>query len=255
MRKRLLTGIIMVISLFTFGFFQSHVFASTQHVYDYANLLTSTEVKQLENLAAELGAERETDFIILTTDNTDGKDVVQYMEDFYDDMAPGYDKPHGNTAILTVDMEHRDVYLAGFYKAKEYLDDSRLESIREKITPDLTEGNYYDAFASFMELSHDYMGYPPGVNPNNIFFQWWFQIGVSLIIAAGVVGMMLYNSGGKVTVNERTYLNSKASKINQQRDQYIRKTVTKHKRPSSNNGGGGGVTGGGHSHSGSRGSF
>ena len=64
------------------------------------------------------------------------------MQDFYDENAPGYDQPHGNTAILTLDMQNRDVYLAGFIKAEDYLDDSRLDLIRDKITPDLSSGNY-----------------------------------------------------------------------------------------------------------------
>ena len=67
----------------------------------------------------------------MTTDHTEGKDIVEYMEDFYDDKALGYDKPHGN-AILTIDMNNRDVYLAGFYKGEEYLDDYRLDLIQDR---------------------------------------------------------------------------------------------------------------------------
>ena len=99
-----------------YGFHAGGGFGSK--VYDDANLLTGTEIMELERLSAELGAERETDFIILTVDDTEGKDVVKYTQDFYDEMAPGYDKPHGNTAIITLDMEHREVYLAGFKKQR-----------------------------------------------------------------------------------------------------------------------------------------
>lgn len=231
-----------------------------QRVYDYAKLLTRTEVEELEAMSIEYGSKRETDFIIITTADTQGKDIEKYTGDFYDDMAPGYDKPHGNTAILTIDLQHRDVYVAGFYKAEEYLDNSRATLVREKITPDLSEGNYYEAFSTFIKTSYKYMGIRPGVNPENILFNLWFQMIAAVAVGGAIVGMMVYNSGGKITVNEGTYRDAKHSRILAQRDDYIRTTVTKRRKPtqsssSGRSGGGGGITGGGHSHSGSRGKF
>ena len=179
------------------------------------------------------------------------------MGDFYDDQAPGYDKPHGNTAMLTIDFEERDVFLSGFKLAKEYLDDDRLETIRLDITPDLTDVYYYEAFSDFMYAAHAYMGYLPGeVNPNSIFFQWWFQLAVSVVVAGVVVLIMVARSGGVVTVNGSTYIDDTQSGVVKRRDNYIRTTVTKQKKPDdSNNSSGGGTTSGGHSYSGSGGKF
>ena len=227
-------------------------------IYDEAGLLTPTEISELEDLARKLGAERETDFIILTSDNPQNVDVQKMTEDFYDAQAPGYDKPHGNAAILTVDMRNREVYLAGFYKAEQYLDNERLDKIRDRITPHLTNGDYAQAFEIFVKTAYEYMGYEPGVNPDNILFDTWFQLAASLVLAAVVVGAMAYNSGGRVTVHRRTYEDAGASRVVERRDQYVRTTVTKTKIQKHTGTGGGGVggrTGGGHSHSGSRGSF
>lgn len=230
---------------------------SKQRIFDYANLLTEEEKANLEKLASEYSAESETDFVILTTNDTEGKDIIPYMQDFNDEQALGYDKPHGNTAILTLDMKSRDVYLAGFYKAEEYLSDSRLDQIHNKITPDLSNGDYYDAFTIFIETSSKYMGISPWINPELFVFKLWFQILAPIALAAIIVGLMAFNSGGRVTVNERTYLNT--AQVTRRKDRYVRTAVTKTRKPSNNNGsgrgGGGGTTGGGHSHSGSRGSF
>lgn len=236
-----------------------------QRVYDLAELLTFDEKEDLEKIADKYSTKRETDFIILTTNNEENKDIVIYMEDFYDENALGYDKPHGNTAILTIDMKNREVYLAGFYKGKEYLNDYRLDLIQDKIAPDLSEGNYYEAFRSFIKISYKYMGIRPGVDPNNILFNIWFQIIASLGVAGISVGIMMYNSGGKVTVGEGTYRDFSNSRVIDRRDNYLRTTVSKRRKPSNNNnssgggsrggGGGGGVSRGGHSHSGSRGKF
>lgn len=231
-----------------------------QKVYDFAGLLTASEIAELEDMSNEYSQKRQVDIMILTTKDTQGKDVVKYMEDFYDEKGLGFDKPHGNTAILTIDMEHREVYVAGFYKGEEYLDNSRCDLIRQKITPDLSEGNYYEAFRSFIKLSYQYMGIRPGVNPENILFKAWFQVLTSVISASVSVIAMAYNSGGRTTAGGGTYLDASHSSITDRRDIFVRTDITKRRKPSNkNNGGGGsfggGVSGGGHSHSGSRGSF
>lgn len=233
-----------------------------QKVYDFAGLLTAEETAELESLSNKYSPKRQVDIIILTTRDTQGKDVVQYMEDFYDEKGLGYDKPHGNTAILTIDMQNREVYVAGFYKGEEYLDNSRCDLIREKITPALSAGDYYEAFQSFIKLSYQYMGVKPGVNPENILFKLWFQILVPVGIAGISVFVMAYHSGGRKTTGSRTYLDNSNSGLTNRIDNYVRTVTTKHRKPSSNKnsgggsfGGGGGVSSGGHSHSGSRGSF
>lgn len=230
-------------------------------IFDEAGLLTSEQTAELNELANKLGAKRETDFIILTTNNPDDEDVMVIMQNFYDEKAPGFDRAHGNAAILTVDMRNREIYLAGFYKAEHYLDDGRLDKIRDRIIPHMTQGNYYTAFSMFIETAYKYMGVRPGVDPDNLLFQTEFQLGVSLFIGLVVVISMANLSGGRVTVNRGTYEDRKTSGILKQHDRHIRTTVTKRKIPKNNGSGGsggfggGGITRGGHSHSGSRGSF
>lgn len=229
-------------------------------IHDDAKLLSQEQYYELNAMANEYGAKRETDFIIITTNNVENIDVEKMTEDFYDDQAPGYDKAHGNAVILTLDMRNRDVYLAGFYKGETYLDDERLDKIRNKITPYLTDGDYALAFKKYIVTAHRYMGFEPGVNPDNILFNGWFQLVVALAVGGTVVGLMAYNSGGRVTVHRHTYEDASTSGVTEHWDHYIRTTVTKRKIEKSSGGGGGfggggGMTGGGHSHSGSRGKF
>lgn len=259
MRKENLgRSLLLSIVIFLFIGIISVSASSKQRVYDDANLLTDAEIQQLEKVARESSENRETDFIILTVDDAK-KDIVKYMQDIYDEEAFGYNQSHGNAAILTIEMKTRDIYLAGFYKGEEYLDNERMDLIREKITPDLSSENYYRAFESFITIGDKYMGYRPGVNPENILFKWWFQIFISLGVAFVALGAMIRTSGGKVTTNARTYRDDHHSKVLRRKDQYLRKTVTKRRKPKSSSsggsGGGGGRTSGGHSHSGSRGKF
>ncbi|RAI86864.1 uncharacterized protein DET54_11855 [Paenibacillus pabuli] len=231
-------------------------------IYDEANLLNEQEKSELNALANEYGAERQTDFVIYTSNNEEQKSEILLTEDFYDDQGLGYDKAHGNAVILTIDMYNRKMYLAGFYKGKEYIDNGRADKITAKIAPDVTDGNYKLAFEKYIKLSYEYMGIRPGVNPDNILFNIWFQLIASVAIGGIAVGVMAYRSGGRVTVNRATYEDSSTSSVIDRQDRYIRTTVTKRKIEKNNNnggggggGGGGGTSRGGHSHSGSRGSF
>ncbi|WP_438434929.1 TPM domain-containing protein [Gorillibacterium sp. sgz500922] len=232
-----------------------------QLVYDEAGLLSGEEVNEINELANRLGAKRNTDILIVTSANAENRDVVKLTEDFYDTNAPGYDKRFGNTVMLVMDMRNRDVYVAGFGKGETYVDDNRATRIREKITPDLTAGNYAEAFRTYVKTSYKYLGIRPGVNPDNPLFSLWVQLIASLAIGGIVVGVMAYRSGGRVTVSGRTYENSGESGVLDHQDRYIRTTVTRTKIQRNNGGGGGsgggggGVSAGGHSHSGSRGSF
>ncbi|GIP28579.1 UPF0603 protein YdjH [Paenibacillus sp. J23TS9] len=253
----LLTILIIFAAYLVFPFQMAHAANDNQLIYDEAGLLSQEDKSELNAMAHEYGAKRETDIIIFTSNNPEGMDVQEMTEDFYDEQAPGYDKAHGNAVILTLDLYHRDTYLAGFYKAKQYLDDGRLDKIREKITPDLTDGDYKLAFEKYIKTTYKYMGYKPGVNPDNIFFNIWFQLGGAAVIGGIVVGIMAYRSGGRVTVSGRTYEDASTSGVLDHQDRYIRTTTTKRKieKNTGSGSGGGGTTKGGHSHSGSRGSF
>ncbi|AUZ25439.1 TPM domain-containing protein [Bacillus cabrialesii] len=223
---------------------------SQQHVYDHAHLLSKAEIEKLESLSAELGAKRDTDFIIITTKSTNGEDIADYAGDFYDRYGKG------STAILTIDMADREVFISGYKKAEKYLDNSRLNSIRNTISSDLSNEDYFKAFKTYIQLSYKDMGIKPGINPDNIFFTWWFQL-IAAIAAGGIaVTIMLYQSGGKVTVNGNTYMDQRTSDVIDQYDTYIRTTVTRERKPSNDkDSGDGGVTKGGTSYSGSRGNF
>ena len=257
MNRRLILNKFAIIMLM-FLIVQSVNFAQAEgnrKIYDHAQLLTAAEQDELTLLAEQYSEDRQTDIIILTTNGTNGLDIQTYMGNFYDDNGLGYDKMHGNTVLLTIDMVGRDVYIAGFYKGETYIDNGRAELIREKITPDLSAGYYYDAFYSYIELSHKYLGIEPGTNPDSIFTKLWFQLVVSLGIASLIVWLMVARSGGRVTTSGVTYLDANQSAVTRQSDTYVRKSISKVKKPKNNSSGGGGTTGGGHSYSGSGGKF
>jgi len=249
--------IILFISLCYSGVKSSHAETSKQRVYDYGNILSKQEINRLEEKSAEYSEERKTDFLILTTKDVD-KSAEQFMADFYDEKDPGYDKKSGNTVIMTVDVDPKkhDVYISGFKKAEKTLNNDRIELVLDEVVPYLSKADYANAFDVYLDKSYELSGIRFGLSPDNILFKTWFQLVVAVGISGIILGTMLYNTGGKVTVSGRTYNDPHHTRILDQDDRYIRTTVTKTKKPSENNnsGGGGsiggGMTSGGHSYSG-----
>ncbi|MCK0472283.1 YgcG family protein [Halalkalibacter sp. APA_J-10(15)] len=235
------------------------IFAETeQKLYDFAELLNNEEAAQIEALADQYSDKNEVDILIVTTNDTEGKGVTRYADDFYDEHSPGYNQPNGDTALLTVDLEGRELQIQGYYRTEEYIDDHRATLIREEITPNLSDGNYFDSFSMYIELVDRYLNIEPDSDYEEatFFSAWWFHLIVSLGVAGLVVFIMAYNAGGRKTTNDKTYLDANSLGVTHRKDRFVRKSVTKTKKPSKNNSsGGGGRTAGGHSRSGSRGSF
>lgn len=229
-----------------------------QYIYDDAHVLTESEIDQLSKVAAEYSERNQMDFIFLSIDDS-AKDITDYMSDFYDDQAPGYEGEHGSVAILALNMATRDVQVAGFGLAEEKIDDTKMEALREQITPELSDGDYGDAFQTFMAKGEDYTRYRKNINPESFLYKTTTHLVLAVVIGFMVVYAMSRNMGTKVTVNSRTYQNEADTIVHGRRDRYIRTAVTRKRKPKPQNksggGRGGGMTGGGRSFSGSRGKF
>jgi len=249
--------------LFTIFSNVTYAVSDKQRIYDFAELLTDEEVEKLESLAEKYSHKRETDFVMITVQDSE-QDMETYMDDFYDEEGLGYDQAHGNTALLGLDMSERDVVLMGFKKAETYLDPNRLTQIREKITSLLSDRDYFSAFEAYISLSAKYMKFKPGVNPENPLYNTWIQLVIAIGMAAFIVWMMARSVEPKMETTSRTYQDTERTKIIKKRDRYIRRTVTKRRKPKQNNKSGGvgggnrgsvGRTRAGHSRSASRGKF
>lgn len=259
---RLIVSCLLALLFLSFLADESYAESNQQRIYDHAELLTEEQIKELETIAGTYSEKREVDFIIVTVEDP-GKDMQKYVDEFYDEEGFGFDKKHGNTAMLGIGMKERDVVLSGFKEMEESLDPNRLSHIREKITPALSDGNYFDAFESFILLSSKYMMYRPGVDPTNPLFNTWVQLGIALAVAALIVWAMARNVEPKMTATSATYQDMNRSRVVRKRDRYIRKTVTRRRKPKQssggNRGGGGsgsiGRTSAGHARSTSRGKF
>lgn len=226
--------------------------AVDQRVYDNADLLSESEIAELEAVAAEHSRKHGTDFLFWTTADEQSLYIQDDMGGFYDTWAE--ENGQENAVLLSMNIATRDVYLAGFGSAERTLDNQRVDLVLDRIIPEMQRGDYAAAFHETVTTSSRYMEFRPGVNPENIFFKTWFQLAIALLLGTGVVGFMLYNSGGRVTTTSTTYFDDDHTKVTGKLDQFRNKTISRRKVPKKSSGGGGfgggGSTGGGRSFSG-----
>lgn len=259
-----------------------------QYVYDNYGLFTEDEVKDLTDTCIEYSDKAQADLIMIT-DDLAGKDPKTYMEDFYDEMGFGYEEQFGSTVIMLVNMEegNRSVTIQGYGKSEYYVNNDRIEYMLDDIQPLLKNAEYKKAFVEFAKESAYYMNEEKGVKetpasgdphsgnyygessydgPSNYYgqkeknplYNTFVQLGIALVIGAVTVGVMAANSGGRMTTSGRDYMDAGSSGITANRDDYLRTTTTRIKKPTpppqSGSGprssGGGGISSGGHSHSG-----
>ena len=254
-----------------------------QYVYDNDNLLTADEQEALRELCQTKGEEAGIDIILLTERLSSSSAEKIYMEEFYDAY---YDAGllKTDTAMILINMELRNVYIQGYGKCEFYINNDRIEYILDDIVPYLSDADYYNALELFIDEVVYYMGQDKGVS-----FEYeegqdygeayggesdYYEVSltpaqairsvpfglialISLAIGGISLAVMASGSGGKVTINNRSYLDNAHSGLTASRDDYIRTTVTKRRKPqetSSSGGprssGGGGISSGGHSHSG-----
>ena len=257
-------------------------------VYDYYQLFSDNELEELEDLLNLYTTEGKVDIVVITTDNLDGKSKQTYMEDFYDNASLGYDKEFGDAVLLMLYMNPNDrsVEIQGYENSRFYITNERIENILDEIVPYLANGDYIKAIEEYAKLVAQYMNQEaptPSKNNNNynnnynnapnsnqntkrvsnssddILRNPLVQLVASLILSGIVVAIMAYNSSGRITTNNRTYLNDNKSSVTGHHDIYLRTTVSRVRKPQNNdnNGGhtGGGTSSGGHSHSGGGRSF
>lgn len=250
----------------------------TPYIIDDANILSDDD--KLNDLANKYSNKHDTSIIVVTTDNTNGLSTVDYASNYYDTYIHGQDGYNDDCVLYLIDMEHRKTNIYAYEDAAIRMDTTRCDIILDAVTPKLSDGDYDEAVKTFIKETNSFLGEAPDNNSNNssgnyssnyssnysvnnsnnysdnkednIFFKLWFQVLISVIIGATIVGIMIFNSGGRVTTNSSTYLDRNNSRITGSFDHYIRTTTSRVKKPDNNNnvgGGSGGTTGGGSSFS------
>lgn len=264
-------------------------------VYDMADLYSESEEDALNKELHVFSVDANADVIVVTTDDMEGKTDQVYLEDFQDELYFTEEVLAENAAIMLINMEDRCVTIQGYGDCEFWLNNDRVEYILDWVYEDFIDEDYYAAAETFGVQVVYYMDQDQGVsteyedgqdygeahagktdyyteNLREEYSAWEYvsyrldgKVGNTVLIAIGgsliACICILVSKRTKVTVNQTTYADMGNSGVTASRDDYLRTTVTKIRRPkesgsggSSSGGfrssGGGGRSSGGRSHSG-----
>lgn len=227
---------------------------------DKAGLLKGSEPQQLLETLEVDSSNSDCNIVVLTTNQGLSESAIQsYADNYY--RTNVQDKTQSNFCItLTVDISSRKVDVGTYNPgSKRNLNDNAKDELREYVTSDLTDGNYYKAFTKYANKASDMaVSINEDGSRNKASFPWVKRIIISLVIGAilAVLICIIIRAQLKsvaMKTNATDYVREGSLNITSQSDRFLYSNVTKTAKPKNNSSSGG--YGGGSSGSHSTGSF
>ena len=135
-----------------------------EKIYDFADLYTDEEEKNLYSAVYDYTQRRNLDLVIVTI-NDNFESTQEYADDFYDYNNFGYGTDRDGLLFL-VDMENRYVYISATGGAMTLYPDNECDMITEQVYTYFSDQNYYDGTYQMIKTLDTY--YEISYNDSNI---------------------------------------------------------------------------------------
>lgn len=232
---------------------------------DGADLLNSHEEVMLGGMLDEISERQHCDVAVVTMDSLKGKTPQAYADDFYD--YNGYGMGDDDDGILLlVSMEDRDWYITTYSFGETALTLAGIEYISEKFLPDLSDGNYAEAFMIYAKQCDAFVtqaktgkpydvGHMPKEKMRLIFIPISLLIGLVLsLIVTGIMRLQLRTVRRQAAA--ASYIKPGSRDIRISRDLFLYRNIIRTERPKNNGSGSGShISSSGRSHGGGGGKF
>lgn len=142
-----------------FGFCGERVQADDVHegIFDDAGLLTEEEKAELSSGIQTLEQENQIHVLIAATEDTQGKEVVAYADDFFE--KHNGDGTSGTGLLLLIDMQHSELYIStSGEKIIQTFTDARLDSILDGVYDKVVDGDFYGGCQEFLNGVRNVLG-------------------------------------------------------------------------------------------------
>lgn len=225
--------------------------APAERVYDNADVLTDGEEQQLREYIAQCEAQYHIDLVLVTI-NEDVESqgywdtvMMNTADDLYDENNYGYNKIHGNGALL-LDNWYEDE--AGSQKGSwlstcgivescmgDYEIDKVLDAVYNRV-----ESSPYEAYKAYVDTTCRIVNQ----EARSQGLPWWVVVIVPILAAVFFAVSHLSQAKAKDTVAVNAYVAGGEPVMRASNDDFIRKNVVTRRIETSS--GGGGHSGGGH---------
>lgn len=242
---------------------------ASEKIYDFSNVLTEDEEKELKVLIDDFIQKYHTEIVILTDDLRYMYDYEnkQFASDFFDYNDFGMDFNNSGVLLFRNTYKNDPYYnIYSFGDAQLYMSYDRVEATLDHIYDYLYNKNYIEGFTKYInDLSLYYSeGVPKtmkgyevnedGYLKKKYVIPWFQGIGISLVITALIMFILIKkNQMVSSPTKANQYMNNGASAINNRRDVFL-STVTRTYNINTSSGSSGtgfssssGSSGGGHS--------
>ena len=199
---------------------------ANEKIYDFAELLTEEEEKQLYDKVKEFIANTNLDLAIVTI-NTNVKDSTQeYADDFYD-----YNDFSIDGLAFVIDMQNRIFYISTAGKAMLYYDDYRIEYILSALDQEMYNHEYFNACNTLISQLTEY--YNNGFSDNadkyvvigtQIYRKTPYLLLSIIAVVSATIGTLilaLRNKKIKLATNSNDYFDNKSFEITKDTKEFI----------------------------------
>ena len=222
----------------------------SERLIDSAGLMTEDEQAQLLDKLNEISVRQKMDVTLVTlNDAKEYTSVRDLADDTFIYNKYGYGE-NRDGVLLLICMEERDWYIATHGYGITVFTDAGIQYIGDEIKPDLSDGNYYDAFSKYADLCDKFITKANEDEPfdnNNLprepLSVIWIPISVVIgfIIALIVVGIMKSKlKSVRFQPAANSYLKKDSLKVTEKSDLFLYTTVTRTEKPKDNDSSSGG---------------
>lgn len=204
----------------------THAFDTSLKVYDYAQVLTTTEEQNLKRSIDLYIANHNMDMVIVTVKHHEKSSTMAYADDFYDYNGFGVGSNYDGV-IFVLDFtfwQNGDIWISTTGKAIDIYTDYRIDRILDSVVAKKNYG-YYEMFDTFIEQSNYYAKegipvYDSTLEDRNS--AWSYIITFSLVIPSIVILILvLRNKMVKKSTTANVYLLKDSVIINKRSDKFI----------------------------------
>lgn len=195
-----------------------------EKVYDFAELFTGDEEKQLYDKIQEYIEKYDMDMAIVTINENNKMSPQVYADDFYDYNDFGTNDSYDGVLFL-IDMDNRHLYMSTTGKAIDKYNDSRIDSILDVVYGYMSDDDYFDAAMAFVKEAAS----------SNI--PWLFIFIFPIIVATiPTVIFVCKNKMVKKATEASRYMEQNSLKITTAKDVFITTNTVRHAKESSSSG-------------------
>ena len=165
-------------------------FAEMPLVMDTYELFKPEATAELEQKAQDASAGHGVNVYLLTVDDIDGQNVREFAKDWYRNYDLGYGD--GKSGILfLIALDSRDYVTITYGDGVTAFTDYRIAQIEDKIVPMLSDGSYYKASDTYIEMCADTLDFyaekgaplDSGNDPAKGWVKWVFVFAIPLVAA------------------------------------------------------------------------